>query len=390
MGSVIAVPGPGANVSRLRKERGWGQARLAAAAGVSTSQLGKIERGERTLTQGVAASLARAMSLSLEEVLGTTPVPLDAAGSVRALNSAVRRFDLPREPEMTEDEIAAALASMGEARNSADLDQVLVDLPRLVAGAQDHAHAMGTPEACALVVEAYSTVYWLAARHRWMTLADLAVTKQKLAAQQSDPVTAALAARDEAGVYLNHGEFDDGLAVVDRAITQAEGSTTGPGRSYALGILHLRGLTLAGRLQDKRTADQHITRAWAMAEGFTEDVERCGIQFGPENTAVHVIATSGDLRRHADAISTMEDLVRDGTSLPATRTSPLHMNTARSRLALGDREGALADLEQAWALAPQMAKVHPTSQEVLRVLTSAHKRSNPRIVKLAKKAHIQF
>jgi transcriptional regulator with XRE-family HTH domain len=390
MGSVIAVPGPGANVSRLRKERGWGQARLAAAAGVSTSQLGKIERGERTLTQGVAASLARAMNLSLEEVLGTTAVPLDAEASVKALNSAVRRFDLPHEPAMNGGEVRAALDAMGRTRSSADLDKVLTDLPALVDGAQNHAHAVGTPEAWAWVVEAYSTVYWLAARHRWMTLADLAVTKQKLAAQQSDPVTAALAARDEAGIYLNHGEFEDGLAVVDRAITEAERNSTGPGRSYALGILHLRGLTLAGRLQDKRTADQHIDRAWAVADDFGEDVERCGIQFGPENTAVHVIATSGDLRRHGDAISTMEDLMRDGVSLPATRTSPLHMNTARSRLALGDRDGALEDLEKAWALAPQMAKVHPTSQEVLRVLTSAHKRSNPRLVKLAKKAHIQF
>ncbi|MFF6955614.1 helix-turn-helix domain-containing protein [Streptomyces sp. NPDC088197] len=390
MGSVIAVPGPGANVSRLRKERGWGQARLAAAAGVSTSQLGKIERGERTLTQGVAAALARAMNLSLEEVLGTTAVPLDAAASVKALNSAVRRFDLPHEPEMSGEEVRAALDAMGRTRSSADLDKVLTDLPALVCGAQNHAHAVGTPEAWAWVVEAYSSVYWLAARHRWMTLADLAVTKQKLAAQQSDPVTAALAARDEAGIYLNHGEFEDGLAVVDRAIVEAEGNATGRGRTYALGILHLRGLTLAGRLQDKRTADQHIGRAWSVADDFSEDVERCGIQFGPENTAVHVIATSGDLRRHGDAISTMEDLMRDGVSLPATRTSPLHMNTARSRLALGDRDGALEDLEMAWVLAPQMAKVHPTSQEVLRVLTSAHKRSNPRLVKLAKRAHIQF
>jgi hypothetical protein len=36
------------------------------------------------------------MNLALEEILGTTPVPLDAEASVRALNCAVRRFDLPR------------------------------------------------------------------------------------------------------------------------------------------------------------------------------------------------------------------------------------------------------------------------------------------------------
>ncbi len=390
MGSIIEVPGPGANVSRLRKERGWGQDRLAAAAGVSKSQLGKVERGQRTLTQGVAASIARALNLSLEEVLGTTPVPLDAEASLKALHSAVRRFDLPHDPEVGEDEVRTQAEAIVAIRSDADLDQVLADLPGLVTRAQNWAHAAGTEQAWAVVAEVYSTVYWLAARHRWMTLADLAVTKQKLAAQQSDPVTVALAARDEAGVYLNHGEFEDGLAVVDRAVTRVESDATGQGRSYALGILHLRGLTLAGRLRDKRTADQHIRRAWDLSEDFDHDVERCGIQFGPQNTAVHVIATNADLRRYADAISTMDDLARTRLTLPATRTSPLNMNVARCRLALGDRDGALENLERAWSLAPQMAKVHPTSQEVLRVLTSAHKRSNPRLMKLAKKANVRF
>ncbi|WP_414169681.1 helix-turn-helix transcriptional regulator [Streptoverticillium reticulum] len=391
MSAIIDVPGPGANVKVLRNERGWKQEELALRAGLSRPHVGKIERGERALTQGVAAALARAFGVSLEVVLGTTPV-VGAEDSLKALNAAIRRFDLPREPEATERKLKADLAEMVVIRGKADLGQVLLKLPGLVSGVTNHAHSAGTPEAWAMVAEAYSAVYWLAARHRWMTLADLAVTKQKLAAQQAGPVSLAIAARDEAGVYLNHGEFEDGLAVVDRAITQVEsGKTKGTGRSYALGILHLRGLTLAGRLRDHRTADLHIAKAWQLSEDFDTDANRLGIHFGPQNTAVHVIATSGDLRRHANAIEAMEELAASGRlTLPATRTSPMHMNVARSKLALGDRDGALEDLEKAWALAPQMAKVHPTSQELLRVLTTLHKRSNPKLTRLAKRADIKF
>ncbi|WTO37450.1 helix-turn-helix domain-containing protein [Streptomyces achromogenes] len=395
MSAIIEVPGPGANVAVQRKQRGWNQDRLAAGAGISKSLLGKIERGERPMAQGVAAALARALGMSLDELLGRTPVEADTESRLRSLNQAIRRFDLPREPEMTEADLRTGLAELVELRAKADLRAVLDALPELVSAATNHAHATGSPQTWAQVAEAYSTVYWLAARHRWMTLADLAVTKQKLAAQHADPVTLAIAARDEAGVHLNHGDFEDGLAVVERGLVQVEQSApTGPERSYALGILHLRGLTLAGRLKDRRTADQHIAKAWAVSEEFDRDVNRLGIHFGPQDTAVHVVATSGDLGRHDDAIDIMTGIERRRAEgrfwLPATRTSPLHMNIARSKLALGDRDGALEELEEAWSLAPQMANVHPTAQELLRVLTSLHKRSNPRLTKLAKRAKIQF
>ncbi|MER5491244.1 recombinase family protein [Streptomyces sp. NPDC002490] len=81
---------------------------------------------------------------------------------------------------------------------------------------------------------------------------------------------------------------------------------------------------------------------------------------------------------------------RGGITLPATRISPLHMNLARSHVTLGNRDLALEHLEKAWKLAPQLAKVHPTSQEVLRVLTSRHKRSNPRLTRLAKLTDVRF
>lgn len=390
MSENVRTPGPGTNVALLRKQRGMSQVRLAREAGVSVSLLSKIEIGDRTLSQGVAAALARAMGTTLDEVLGTVNIGRDHESTLRDLRSAIRRFELPDGEPVDRQALGHELGQLIEFRGSADLAEVLARLPGVLARATTYAHRAGVPEAWAMVADVYSAVYWLAARYRWMDLADLAVMKQKIAAERATELVGAVAARDESGAFLNSGDFAGGLAIVDQAVVRAESSMEGRDRELALGLLHLRGLTLAGRLGDKVEAERHASRAWQAAEGFTEDVDVRGIHFGPENTAVHLVATSVDLNEHRGALDVAHDLGSRRTTLPATRIGPLHLNISRARLALGDRDGALSSLVDAWSVAPQMAKVHPTSQELLRVLISLHKRSNPMLVKLAKRARVSI
>ena len=377
------VPGPGTNVAKVRKEHGLSQVALARRAGVSVSLLSKIEIGDRALTQGVAASLARAMGLTLDELLGRAP-----EANLSDLNHAIRRFDIPGEPPAGPERVQREVDELNVLRWNTELVKVLAKLPPLLTRATNHAHATGSPRAWALVTDIYGVVYWLAARYRWMHLAELATMKQHMAAERADPIAAVVAARDDAGTFLNSGDFSGGLAVIDRAIVQAESTLTGRERAFGLGILHLRGLTLAGRLKDKQTTGRHIQAAWRVTEDFPGDIAEHGIHFGPENTAMHVISTSSDMEQHRIALETGSDLIRGGLSLPATRVAPLYMNLGRSQLALGDREGTLDSLEKAWDIAPEMAAVHPTSLELTRVLASLHKRSNPRLTKLAKRAGI--
>ncbi|MEV5509199.1 helix-turn-helix domain-containing protein [Streptomyces orinoci] len=382
------TPGPGKNVAVLRKEHNLSQAQLARRAGVSLSMLSKIETGDRALTQGMAAAIAGAMGITLDEVLGKAPVVSE--DNLKDLRAAMRRFDLAGEPPRSLQELKQDLSKLTAHRFNTDLAEVLSLLPDVLSRAQNYAHATGTPEAWALVADTYSTVYWVAARHRWLDLCELASIKQVLAAERSAPLVGIVAARDQAGMFLNNGDFAGGLAVVEQAISKAESTLTGPERAFGLGCLHLRGLTLAGRLRDKTEADKHIERAQRLAEEFPQDVIKHEMHFGPQNTAVHVISTSGDLRRHSKALQVSQDLQRQRITLPATRVGPMHLDTARARLALGDRDGALDSLEQAWEVAPQLAKVHPTSQELFRVLLSLHKRSNPRLNKIAKRVKISI
>ncbi|MFD8332593.1 helix-turn-helix domain-containing protein [Streptomyces solisilvae] len=388
--SVTKIPGPGANVAVCRKVCGFSQVALARRAGVSVSLLSKIEVGDRALTQGIAAALAQAMGLTLDELLGTAPVERTDEKSLAALNYAIRRFDIPDTPPSHPEDLPRELAELNEHRYRTELSAVLQKLPGVLADATNYAHATQSPDAWTRVADTYSVVYWLAARHRWMHLAELAVMKQRLAAERAHPIAATVAARDEAGAFLNSGDFAGGLAIVDRAVVEAESTLRGHDRAYGLGILHLRGLTLAGRIKDKATAQRHIAAAWQVAEEFPEDVEDHGIHFGPENTAVHAISTASDMEDYRESLNTADDLIRGGVTLPATRVGPLHMNISRSKLALGDRDGALESLEAAWDVAPEMARVHPTSQELMRVLTSLHRRSNPRLTRLAKRAGVPF
>ncbi len=365
----MTTPGPGSNVALLRKQRDMSQVKLAGKAGVSLSLLQKIEIGDRALTQGVAAALARAMGITLDEVLGKTEIKQDNETSLQELRAAIRRFDLPGESLIDRDILNHELGELAKFRGDANLSEVLNRLPGLLSRATNYAHAVDTPDVWAMVSDIYSAAYWLAARHRWMDLAELSVVKQRLAAERATPLAGAIAARDEAGTFLNSGDFEGGLMIVDRAIVQAEASMEGRDKSLGLGLLHLRGLTLAGRLREKAEAERHMAAARQVSEGFPEDVDVCGIQFGPENTATHVIATWVDLEHHRQALDIASDLGRRTLTLPATRIGPLHMNVARAKLALRDRDGALNSLVDAWNAGPAIGKGTPNKP---RAVKSAH------------------
>ena len=93
-------------------------------------------------------------------------------------------------------------------------------------------------------------------------------------------------------------------------------------------------------------------------------------------------------RPSSGVIRIAEELFRTDTGLPLTRITPSHIYLARAHLDLGTRDSAQAALGRAWDIAPQRTKVDPMALEVLRVLISLHRRSNPHLVHLAKQAGV--
>ena len=64
----------GQNVRRLRQAMGLSQESLALRAGVDRSYLGSVERGQRNISLGGIAAIARALDVPAADLLSGIPV----------------------------------------------------------------------------------------------------------------------------------------------------------------------------------------------------------------------------------------------------------------------------------------------------------------------------
>ena len=378
----------GERVAQLHKARGITQAALPRRARISMSLLSKIEIGDRALTPGIAVVIAHALQVPLGALHGEIDVTADQSAQLENLRTAVRRDDLPDQVPVPDP--AQLTAEVGQAvtlGEQADLAGLLRTLPGLVTRATTYVHAMASPQGWALLSEVYSIVYYLAARNRWMDLVELTPIRHAWAAEQrSQPLLSAAASGRRAAAFFIGGDYAGGLSVVDRAITTAETALSGAEKAFATGDLHVSGMLLAGRLGERTEAQRHIDAAWTAAEEFPHELRLHGQLFGPALTAVNVLFTQADLGQPREVIRLAEELTSTDTGLPPTAIVDVHTKhrprRPRSRRS-GRRETSLV---QAFHIAPQKAKGHPESREVLRVLISLHRRSNPQLVRLTKQA----
>lgn len=59
----------GWHIRRLRRERGWSQARLAAEAGLSITMIGKLEAGQGNPRVTTLGAVAKALSVETNSLL---------------------------------------------------------------------------------------------------------------------------------------------------------------------------------------------------------------------------------------------------------------------------------------------------------------------------------
>lgn len=89
----------GRRVKKLRAARGWSLEELAAASGVSRSMLSEIERERANPTLTVAARIARAFELTLQDLLGGAESPTEKIRVIRSGDPA-QVFRADRECEI--------------------------------------------------------------------------------------------------------------------------------------------------------------------------------------------------------------------------------------------------------------------------------------------------
>ncbi len=379
----------GENIAVLRKSKDLSQLALANRAKISKSLLSKIEIGDRACRPAVASCIAGALGVPLSTLYGQPYAESPDPQLITALRWSVRRH---RHPQVSgyvrRQDLPADVEAASQLRASTNYRELLPALPELIARAVANAHDSGDPIAWQILVDVYACAFTIAHRLGYPDLADLIAARQEWAATQTwTPVAQAAAAWSEAGCFQSAGDYLEGLAVTDRALTTL--TATGAEEIAAVvaaGSLHLRGATLASRARDGATTQHHLAHARRLAERIPGgDQYRHNLTFGPGNVVLHEMATHIELDRPKKAASMADDLV--GTSLPGlapTRIGHLHIDAARAHLAAGDRDAALQALLRAREEAPQMARIHPMAREVLRVLVSLHRRSKPELTILVK------
>ncbi|MER5492065.1 helix-turn-helix domain-containing protein [Streptomyces sp. NPDC002490] len=387
-----SVPAPGENIAVLRKARGLAQAKLARAAGISVSYLSKIEVGTRPVTPPVVAALAKAMRVPTQRIYGQPFLgPSEQADLLNDLRSAVRRYTLPREDVPAPEQLAADVARAMQLRAETNYLELLGMLPKLLGQATATALSAASGEAGAWtqVVDVYGCAYAAAHRLAQPDLADMIVSRQTWAARQTwNPEAEVAAAWNEAGTYQSAGQYEDGLAIVERAVIQYErASDRTPARSSVyLGSLHLRGVVLASREKDEQATADHLRKAKLHAEGIPHDVLRHNLTFGQENTALYELAAHIELGKPNKAAEMANPLLkRPPTTLTPNRLGRMYIDMARARLDTRNYPGTEEALERAFQIAPQMTEVHPMAREVVRVLFVLHQRARPKLMEMAKR-----
>ncbi|MEU7365026.1 helix-turn-helix transcriptional regulator [Streptomyces hygroscopicus] len=387
-----SAPSAGENIAVLRKVRGVSQASLARQLGISLSYLSKIETGLRPATPPLVAAAASALRVTTARIYGDPfSDPSMQHELMNDLRTVVRRHTLPREDVPPPGELATSLDRAAQLRADTKYLELLQLLPSLLG--QVTATAMesdGDATAWGRVADVYSCAYACAHRFRQPDLADMIVSRQEWAAQQTwNPEAVAAAAWNEAGTYQSAGEYADGLAIIERAIIRYE-KTPGDGltRIVHLGSLHLRGIVLASRHKDANATADHVRKAKALAERVTgPDVLQHNLTFGKGNTALYELAAQIEMNHPDKAAEVAAPLLRNPPSgLKPSRVGRLAIDAARARLATRDLGGAEDALKYAFHVAPQMAEIHPMAREVLRVLWTLHQRSRPELVAMAKRS----
>ncbi|WP_037907143.1 helix-turn-helix domain-containing protein [Actinacidiphila yeochonensis] len=386
-----STPAAGENIGVLRKTRGMGQAKLAREAGISLSYLSKIEVGLRPATPPVVASIAQALHVTTARIYGQPFMgPSEQSDRLNDLRSAVRRHTLPKEDQPDPADLLRDLRHAAVLRADTRYLELLRVLPGLLGRATASALASdGDPTAWGNVADVYGCAYAVAHRFGEPDLAEMIVARQFWAAQQTwNPQAEAAAAWNEAGTYQSAGQYEDGLAIVERAITKYEaGCSTGPEKVVHLGSLHLRGVVLASRNKDHKATRNHLNKAWALAEQLSGDVLQHNLTFGAGNTALYELAAHVELGKPDKAAEMSAPLIETPPpGLKPNRVGRLCIDVARARLATKDLAGAEEALKAAFKVAPQMSEIHPMSREVLRVLFILHQRSKPELMEMAKRA----
>ncbi|MER8118052.1 helix-turn-helix transcriptional regulator [Streptomyces sp. NPDC094031] len=383
----------GRRARRARLRLGMTQADLAAALGKTQGWVSKMERGLIELDRvSLLNRLASELHIHPNDLIGrpysSSPAENQWQVAAAAITRELRRYDLapvfdgtPRPARRLWQE-TARLHRLRDAAANVAIMEVLPDLFREARALAEVATGREREEAFAIYAVCCKFAHTAAHALGHPELVAMACERAAWSARQSaDPVLPAVADWMRVWDMWATADWDDAIALSDKAIRSVQ-QAYDQGEPLALrawGSLQLRAAVSAARAGHSAEAEDRVSHARTAADRLAEYdgppvYDRHSLTFSPGNVQIHAISVALEMHEQHKALTinrrTNPSLVG---SLPNSRRGHHHMDLARAWLWDGNRGKALAELETAERIAPQLVRNHPIARSTLRSIVYAER-----------------
>ncbi|MGH3632362.1 MAG: helix-turn-helix domain-containing protein, partial [Sciscionella sp.] len=334
----------GQRLRSARKLAGLTQVQLGMRAHVSTSLVTKVEAGSVPASAAMVAGCAQGLGIAAADLYGTResaePVAASPAAGIPELRSALDAYDDPR-PTGEPLGLAEARRRVREAGDRASALRYAAagrDLPGLLR----HLYVLSdtSPAARSVLHDAYRLAATVAGRYGHSDLAAVASERHiALAPLTDDPLRVAISAFHRSSAHLNHGTFDAGLRLLERAYDDvvADSDTA---RAVQAQLL-LRAAVLAARSGDLSRGDEYLSEARELAHRYRlPPFPYYNVDVSTLNMEVHWCALPVEVYDSAESIRRAELTPIQHGNRPE-RVAHHHFDQARAWLLHGNRDRVL-------------------------------------------------
>lgn len=369
----------GRRVRQIRHARGKSLRVVAGLAGMSRSQLSRIERGERFLdSRSQTAALATALGVAPSE-LTTSPEPTpgngegEAVRAVRRALMAITRED-PAGQVMPVDALQTRIARLLSAQQQCQFDQVGDALPAVIRDLHSSMAAgrdVGELLPLAVLLHVQGTHAYLSDMDASPDLRWQAATLARTAAREHGTAEMlGLSAFGAANGLLAFGEFDVALAELD-AVTVP---TSTPRGEQLAGMLALSRSLVAAAAQRATDVTPPLERAVDLAQRTEGQDDAYWLGFGLANVGVWRMAVALESQDFAQAAAIAEHTRPELLPNP-TRQATYWANYGRALARLrGRQDDAARALRTAELISPERVQRHPFVRDALAELVARSRR----------------
>jgi transcriptional regulator with XRE-family HTH domain len=388
MDDVLTQPTIGERIRRLRTGALMTQDDLAAAAGVSTDLIRKLEQGRRhTASIGSLHRIAAALDVDLGELLGRDNMP-DAApdAGVVALRQAVADVadlldGVEGEPLSLRDAERSVTYLWGTYW-SGKWDQLTGLIPQALIGLRATLHAADTanrPKSAELLAWCYSVAASTLAHLGQGDAGFMAIRRAlDLVAGGDDELLAAVLKGSMSWHLLVSGRFTEAERVAARAAESIDPRGEVPEQALSVyGSLLVQVANAAGRDGRRTVAADFLTSAEEVAHRVGVDRIDYEIPFGPSLVTMQTVDV-GVVTEDYPAALVAASRMPANPGLPLASRCRHLTDRAYAHASLGQHEKALALLLTAEGMSPDWIRHQTLVRAVIRdLLTAERRRSTP-------------